>query len=83
MGYTLTQSTFRNLKSRLTRAINSGDPLKVQRECLHAWRIFEAQGYPDAWHRWKAADDDAAFALLRAGTMPQHAVERGLRADWR
>jgi len=80
MSYTLTQREYRNLKSRLTRAINSGDPRKVQRECLHAWRIFEAKGYPDAWHRWRNADLDANYAVARSGNLSEQATER---AEWR
>ncbi len=65
MGYTLDQKEFRNLKSRLTRAKNSGDPAKILVECNRAFAIFEEKGFPDAWHRWNIALDDARHALRR------------------
>ena len=55
----LEQATYRRLKGALTRAQNSGDPLKVLKTCVEAAGIFERQGHPDSWHRWANATDDA------------------------
>jgi hypothetical protein len=66
MSYTLTQAEFRTLKSRLTRARNSGDPEKVLNECAHAFAIFDEKGYPDDWHRWERASNDAQLEIYRA-----------------
>lgn len=50
------------LKSRLTRAKNTGDPHRVIAVCDEALGLFQDQGYPDCWHRWEAARDDAMIA---------------------
>lgn len=58
-GYVLTQQEHRNLKSKLTRAINSGDADTIERTVTEAFAIFDAKGYPDDWSRWTRARDDA------------------------
>jgi len=65
MGPTLTQKEFVNLKSRLTRAKNSNDPQRVLKEAEHALSIFEEKGYPDNWHLWQAAKEQAQSAIGR------------------
>lgn len=67
MSYTLTQQEFRNLKTRLTRAQNTGDHDKIIAECERALAIFDDKGWPDDWARWQRALDDAKFAKSRAG----------------
>lgn len=62
MAYTLTQQEYRSLKSKLTRATNSGDLDKIERTCAEAFAIFDAKGYPDDWSRWERARNDARFA---------------------
>jgi len=62
MSYTLTQAEYKRLKTRLTRAHNSGDPDKVIAEVDYAMGIFEEKGYPDAWSRWEGAKRDAIVA---------------------
>lgn len=58
--------TYRNLKSRLTRAINSGDPDKVVAECDRAEHVFDTDGPPpDDWARWQRARYDAEFEIRR------------------
>lgn len=52
-------ATYRNLKSRLTRAKNSGDPQKVMAEVEHAVAVFNDKGWPDAWPTWRCAAWDA------------------------
>lgn len=50
------------LKSKLTRAKNSGDPLQIIAVCDAALDLFQDQGYPDCWHRWEAARNSATVA---------------------
>lgn len=54
-------------KANLTRAINSGDPLKVIRVCNEAFEKFNTSGYPDNWHDWLRAEGDAISALAQDG----------------
>jgi len=57
-GYELTKSELTTLKSRLTRAINSGNSAKVLSEVENAYAIFEEKGWPDDWSRWERAIED-------------------------
>jgi len=59
----VTNKEYSNLKRRLTRAINSGDPLKVLIECRNARRCFELSVWPDDWVRWRNAFDNALDEL--------------------
>lgn len=59
--YILTAALHRKLKSRLTRARNSGDPRKVIAAVKEARASFNAFGYPDDWNRWRIAVDDLTF----------------------
>lgn len=68
MGPTLTQAEFASLKTKLTRAINSGDQQRICRTVDAALTIFEEKGYPDAWHRWQIAKQDAEWAIQRQPT---------------
>ena len=55
------KAAHRRLKGMLTRAINSGNPAKVEAACLaaaDAWRGWP-YGAPDDWHRWNIAALDA------------------------
>jgi len=67
MEYTLTQQEFRNLKSALTRVVNSKDNDKIIAECDRAMKIFNQKGWPDNWSNWERAKQDAVFANQRAG----------------
>lgn len=60
----LTQRQFSALKARLTRAQRSADPVAVLDACNAAARTFNADGYPDAWHRWNVARQDALRACM-------------------
>lgn len=57
--------TWRAQKAGLTRAINSGDPAKVRRECERVistdWRSESPHTpyWPDDWRRWLEALEDA------------------------
>jgi len=59
----LTQKEHTRLKGALTRAINSGDPLKVIATCRDALEIWQGYYWPDDWHRWSIAYRDARLKL--------------------
>ena len=61
MEYTLTPAAFKSAKAALTRAINSGDPLKVINTVQQARWLFDAKGYPDNWSNWRRAVSDLCF----------------------
>lgn len=61
--YTLSKAEYTNLKSRLTRAINSKDHKRIVDECDRAFAIFDDKGYPDDWSRWQRAKEDASFQV--------------------
>lgn len=65
----LTRKQFSQAKSRLTRAIRSGDPRKVLAVVEETYAEWDAGNfaYPDDWHRWERAASDAEMAL-RYGT---------------
>lgn len=65
MAYTLSQSEFVKLKSKLTRAVNSKDNDKIIQVCSEANAIFCAKGFPDCWSNWERAKDDAESAKRR------------------
>lgn len=63
------QGTYRRLKTRLTRAINSKDSRKVLAE-VQQFKDYCERGnlcMPDDWHRWQIAADDAVYTLRRNG----------------
>lgn len=52
-------AALRKQKSALTRAINSGDPDKVEAACRKAVAEWNTWPYwPDDWARWQRALDD-------------------------
>lgn len=63
MSYTLTQTEYRQAKSRLTRVVNRGDAHAIKREAEAALALFAAKGFPDDWHRWEMASYDAEVKL--------------------
>lgn len=68
MSYTLTQSEYSRLKAKLTRAINSKDYPRIIRTVDEAMAIFADKGYPDNWHRWQRAKEDAEIAQRFSGS---------------
>jgi hypothetical protein len=60
----LTRAQFSAAKSRLTRAVNSGDPQKVIGEVNETFAEWDAGGFawPDDWSRWERARYDAEYA---------------------
>jgi hypothetical protein len=65
MNYSLSQVEYRNLKSKLTRAVNSKNHDNIIKTCNEAFAIFEEKGYPDSWSNWERAKDDAETAKRR------------------
>lgn len=59
IDYERMQRTGRKHKSALARAVNTGDPGRVEAACLAAVLEWEAIGcWPDDWSRWQRALDD-------------------------
>lgn len=60
IDYARMQRTHRKHKAALTRAKNSGDPLKVEAACRAAVREWDEIGaWPDDWATWQAALNDS------------------------
>jgi|RhiMethySRZTD1v2_1073278.scaffolds.fasta_scaffold1235585_2 tellurite resistance-related uncharacterized protein len=61
----LTKAEFSKAKAALTRAKNSGDPHKVVDTVDKTFAAWDDAGvaWPDDWHRWERARDDAKVAL--------------------
>jgi len=55
----ITNADYRRQKSALTRAINSGDPLKVLDTVEKTLDEWHGKAWPDAWSRWRNAVEDA------------------------
>lgn len=60
----LDQATFRKHKAALTRAKKVG-PEKIIEVCTKALDEFEDNGYPDSWHNWQRALEDAQLEIRR------------------
>lgn len=67
----LTQAQYRAAKSRLTRAVNSGDPAKVIATVQAAFDAWDAGyfAYPDDWSRWERARSDAEYTVRMTPAM--------------
>jgi hypothetical protein len=65
MNY-LTKQQFAQAKARLTRAIKKG-PQAVIDEVNRTYREWDNGNfaYPDDWHRWERARDDAQYEIAR------------------
>jgi len=61
----ITNADYRRQKSALTRAINSGDPVKVLDTVEKTLDEWSGKAWPDAWHRWNIALNDAWYAYER------------------
>lgn len=59
------QKEYRRAKTALTRAINSKDPVKVIATCRDTRKRWATSAWPDDWHRWARAYDDALYQLQR------------------
>lgn len=74
----ITQSEYRNLKSRRTRAHNKlkkavepGERVAaaeaLAKECDHALGVFEDKGWPDDWALWERTKSDAELVVRFKG----------------
>ena len=63
----LTKAQYRAAKSRLTKAIRSGDNQRVIDTVNAQYREWQEgnYAYPDDWHRWEIARLDARTAKIR------------------
>lgn len=67
IDYETAKKEMPKLKSKLTRAKKSGDPDKVIAVVQEAYAAFDRWGaYPDNWHLFKRAEDDARMQKLRS-----------------
>lgn len=57
-------ATVRKHKAALTRAKKVG-PEKVVEVCARALDDFQDNGYPDCWHDWQRAMEDAQLDIRR------------------
>jgi hypothetical protein len=62
---TFDQRQYVQLKSSLTQTVNRGEPGRIIDACIKAKRCFDHSGYPDDWHRWSIAFEDAIAAARR------------------
>jgi len=65
INYDQLKKEFPKLKAALTRAQNTKDPQKLLAAAEKGLARFEEIGFPDQWHRWERAKDDAKFAIAR------------------
>lgn len=77
----LTKGEYSRQKARLTRAKNTGDPAKVLEAVEATLDEWNGKAWPDDWHRWSVALDDAYFAYLRYVDYP--GTETPLEARFR
>ncbi len=68
MAYTLTQSEFVSLRRKLRLAKTSKDNARILKVAEAGLARFDEVGYPDSWHEWNIAAEDARYAI---------AMERG------
>lgn len=62
----LDAATHRKLKSQLTRAKNTKEPVRVLMAVEAALNAWEGKAWPDQWHTWNIALSDAWYAYLRS-----------------
>ena len=67
IDYKAVTAASRRFKSALTRAKNRKDHAKIIEVCDQALAEFDRVGYPDCWHLWQVAREDARYALAREG----------------
>ena len=63
----ISNEDFRRQKSALTRAKNSGDPMKVLRTVEKTLKEWQGHAWPDDWSMWRRALEDAAWEARQAG----------------
>jgi hypothetical protein len=65
------------LRSALTRAKNSGDPVQVLAAVEKAVDGFDRFGWPDAWSTWRIALDDAFYSFSRSDAYEDDTYDGG------
>lgn len=55
----IAQRQFRAQKTALTKAINKADAAAIVAATTKAVSEWEGNAWPDSWHRWQRALDDA------------------------
>jgi len=57
----LDQATYRRQRAALTRAVNTGDPAKIEATVVKTVTEWNDGHYawPDNWHNWQIALDDS------------------------
>ena len=72
MSNYITNDQWSKWRTKLTRAVNSGNPDKVF-DVVDAWHLFIQEGdcaYPDDWARFDRAEMDARWVKERARKDP-------------
>lgn len=69
IDYVLANASARRFKSALTRSVNKGDHKRTIQVANECFAFFDERGwpYPDRWHVWQIAKDDAMLVLSRKG----------------
>lgn len=81
----LSQSEHIRLKTKLTRALNSGQPLRVLAAVEDALMSWDGKAWPDEWSRWARALEDAYAARVRVegwGEGPDDPISEPERLRW-
>lgn len=81
----VSNETHRRLKSQLTRAERSGQPIKVLAAVEAALEGWRGKAWPDDWSRWSRALQDAYQARVRIeawGEGPDDPISDEERARW-
>jgi hypothetical protein len=63
-------------KSRLTRAINSDNPVAVLTAVEVTLDEWSGKAWPDAWHRWNIALHDAYTQYRQMGVTKPETLDR-------
>ena len=72
----VSNAEFRAQKARLTRAINSDNPVAVLTAVEKTLEEWDGKAWPDAWHRWNIALHDAFSQYRQMGVTRPETVDR-------
>lgn len=75
----VTKDEYKRQKTALTRAVNTGDPVKVLEVCEKVLEEWNGKAWPDDWHHWCVALTDAWFKFIRQWESA-YAIEDRFRA---
>lgn len=65
MSYILTQAEYTSLRRKLRLAVTSRNAERIARVAQNGLDTFDAKGYPDNWHEWNIALEDAKLDIRR------------------